>query len=140
MSAIVRGLATAAFVAAFCLSGAGKAADAGGVHDGLWTIDVPAAGPTKEAGYTCPALRLRFRIKDGQISGSLARVYGVYGTNVENGDARNASPLTGTVLPDGTLHSSWESIAVIGKVTGDRVEMTWRGECGPRVGAGMRIG
>lgn len=112
---------------------------AAGQFDGDWYVDAAPAGqaqPTQESSG-CEAVRIQFRIVDNQVKGNLRR--GAYGTgNVESGEG--GPPITGTVQPDGTVNAQWESYRATGKLTGDRAEVKWKGECGPRVATGGRVG
>ena len=110
-----------------------------GPFDGNWYVDAPAADqaqPTAESSG-CDAVRLPFKVVDNQITGSLQR--DPYATGrVEAGYGSSASPITGTVAPDGTLSAQGQSYQATGKLTGDRAVVRWDGECGPRVATGGR--
>jgi hypothetical protein len=112
---------------------------AAGPYDGTWQVEAAAAGTpdniTRRA--RCEGLRLQFEVKDNQIEGSLARSPRGRGRVTQTG--RGATPITGTVQPDGTVHARWESFDITGKLTGDRAELRWNGQCGPRVAMGGRI-
>ena len=114
-------------------------AHATGPFDGQWYVDAPEAGQVSSSDVTsgCEAVRIPFQIADNQVSGRLQRA--PYGTGrVEEGAGRGSSPITGTVQPDGTLAVAWESYHATGKLSGDKAELTWKGECGPRVATGGR--
>jgi hypothetical protein len=113
---------------------------AAGPYDGTWQVDAaPAGNPgTNTTGNAqCEAQRLRFQIKDNQVQGSLAR--SPYGGNRVTEGGRGATPVTGTVHPDGTLNAQWQSYKATGKLTGDKAELRWKGACGPRVATGGRV-
>lgn len=106
--------------------------------DGVWIVDFPAADHIPDTSeYVCPALRLRADVKDGKISGSLARFFP--GNVVENATGYAASPVTGTVHPDGSLEAYWLGWIVKGRITGDVADLTLLfGQCGPRHMTGRR--
>jgi hypothetical protein len=112
---------------------------AAGQYDGNWYVDAGPAGqaqPTAESSG-CDAVRIPFQVKDNKISGSLQRA--PYGTGrVEPGTGRSATPITGTVAPDGTVNAQWENYKATGKLAGDKAQLKWRGECGDRVATGGR--
>jgi hypothetical protein len=82
-------------------------------------------------------VRLPFQIADNKITGSLQRA--PYGTGrVEQGSGSSATPITGTVQPDGTFNAQWQNYKGTGKLSGDQAELKWNGECGPRVATGGR--
>lgn len=129
------------FAAMICivLAGATLPGRASGPYDGTWIVDFPAspliAGTSKSV---CPALRLRADVKDGQISGSLARIFP--GNVVENYEGYAASPVTGTVKPDGSVEAYWLGWIVNGQITGDRAQLTLLfGQCGPRQMTAIRV-
>ncbi len=129
----------------FCAAAAmlalpGSAVLAAGPYDGTWQVDAaPAGNPgTNTTGRSqCEALRLRFQVKDNQIQGSMAR--SPYGGGRVTEGGRGATPVTGTVQPDGTLNARWQSFRATGKLTGDKAELRWTGQCGPRVATGGRV-
>ena len=108
-------------------------------YDGIWVVDFPPSpviAGTSES--VCPALRLRADVKDRQISGSLARIFP--GNVVENYEGYAASPVTGTVKPDGTVEAYWLGWIVKGQIKGDRAQLTLLfGQCGPRQMTGIRV-
>ncbi len=108
-------------------------------YDGIWIVDFPAEQLiTGTSEYLCPALRLRADVKDGKISGSLARFQP--GNVVENATGYAASPVTGTVHPDGSLEAYWLGWIVKGQIYGDRADLTLLfGQCGPRHMTGVRV-
>lgn len=108
-------------------------------YDGTWIVDFPPSGPIPDTNdYVCPALRLRADVKDGQVSGSLARFFP--GNVVENATGHAASPVTGTVRPDGSVEAYWLGWIVKGQITGDRADLTLLfGQCGPRHMIGRRV-
>jgi hypothetical protein len=114
-------------------------AHAAGSFDGQWYVDAPAAGQVSSSDVTsgCEAVRIPFQVADNRVSGRLQRA--PYGTGrVEEGTGSSASPVTGTVQPDGTLTVAWQSYHANGKLSGDKAELTWKGECGPRLATGGR--
>ena len=114
---------------------------AAGQFDGEWVVDAPRAGGAgagTEVPTGCDPVRIPFKITNNQVSGSLERE--TYGTGrVQAGQGRRASPITGTVQPDGTVHARWQNYRVTGKLSGDQAEVRWKGECGERVATGSRI-
>jgi hypothetical protein len=112
-------------------------AQAAGPYDGDWFVDAGPAGqaqPTAESSG-CDAVRIEFRVIDDRVTGNLRR--SPYGTGrVESGEG--GPPISGTVQPDGTVNAQWQSYRATGKLTGDRAEVRWNGECGPRVATGGR--
>jgi hypothetical protein len=126
-------------VAAAALALPTLATHAAGSFDGQWYVDAPAAGQVSSSDVTggCEAVRIPFQISDNRVTGSLQRA--PYGTGrVEAGSGGSASPVTGTVQPDGTLTVAWQNYHASGKLSGDKAELSWKGECGPRVATGGR--
>lgn len=116
-------------------------ADAAGQFDGTWQVDSGGVGTaTAEAmeGTSCAPETIRFEIRDDQVQGSLAKVPSDQ-SRVEASQGSGSSPVVGTVAADGSVNAEWESYAVTGKITGDKVELHWRASCGPRVAIGSRI-
>jgi hypothetical protein len=111
---------------------------AAGPYDGTWQVEAAAAG-TRNATTgraRCEGLRLQFEVKDNQLQCSLARSPRGSGRVTQSG--RGATPITGTVQPDGTVNARWESYQITGKLTGGKAELHWNGQCGPRVAMGGR--
>jgi hypothetical protein len=112
---------------------------AAGSFDGNWIVTAPAVRETS-AGGGCPGLRLPVAINDNQITGRWEYVSSGSGIpTVEAGHDRYSAPVTGTVQPDGSFTAQWMSFHATGKFTGDKVEMRWSGECGPRMASGGRV-
>jgi hypothetical protein len=114
-------------------------AHAAGPYDGSWYVDAAPAAQTSSSDVPagCDAVRLPFKVVDNQISGSLQRA--PYGTGrVEAGSGSTAAPITGTVNPDGTFTAKWANYQGAGKLSGDKAELAWTGECGPRTAVGGR--
>lgn len=120
-------------VAAFALP-----AYAAGPFDGNWVIDAPPAGGAigAEGQYTCPALRLPFTVRDGQVIGDLHRT--ATGT-IEAGKASNSAPVTGSVGTDGSVNVTWQNFHATGKLSGSSGEVGWAGECGPRQATATKV-
>jgi hypothetical protein len=118
-----------------------RLAGAAGPYDGTWQVDAAAqggAGAATEGPSGCEAARLQFDVKDNQIIGSMRRsAYG--GGRVEQSTGRGSSPVSGTVSPDGTFNAQWEKYTATGKFSGNKVEMHWKGTCGPRTAMGGRV-
>jgi len=114
-------------------------ARAAGPFDGKWVIDAPPSGGAigAEGQYTCPALRLPFTVKDGQVIGDLHRTPG---NSIVAGKSSNSSPVTGSVSPDGSVSVSWQNFHVTGKLSGSSGEVGWAGECGPRTATATKVG
>ncbi len=131
---------TLASVAAATVALSAISVHAAGPYDGTWQVDAAAAGTsgTNTTGRAqCEAVRLQFDVKDNQIQSSLARSPQGGGRVTQTG--RGATPISGTVQPDGTVNAQWQSFNVTGKLTGDKAELHWNGQCGPRVATGGRI-
>jgi outer membrane protein OmpA-like peptidoglycan-associated protein len=112
-----------------------------GPYDGSWVVDAPAAGSgTSEVDIQrCEAVRLRFDVKNSQIVGTLGR--SPYGHQRVSETAPNQTPMVGSVAPDGTFTSKWQEYTATGKLgPGDKAEMHWNGNCGPRTALGGREG
>ena len=125
ISTLASALAAAAFLA--------LPAIAGGPFDGKWVVDVPASDSAGlNTASACAALRLPIEIHDNKVSGSLQRVYNGGSNVVEAGNGRNASPVTGTVQPDGTVTAAWLGYHAVGKLGGGNGVATIDGACGPR--------
>jgi hypothetical protein len=126
-------------LAAIALPGASvNPAAAAGPFDGTWQLDTPGAGGgSPEVSNKCPALRLRFEIKDNQVKGRFERLPNL--RDVETAEGREGSPVTGSVGPDGTLTTNWEGIKGTGKVAGNTGQLKWTGACGPRTGTLTRV-
>ena len=116
-------------------------AQAASPFDGSWVIDFPAAGAiSTTSDSVCPALRLPFQIRDGRVVGALERVPSRDGSIiVEAAQDNSASPIDGSVAPDGTVSARWEAYNVGGKLVGDTGYVTVRGECGERTGQATRV-
>jgi len=112
-----------------------------GPYDGTWIVDLPANnGPSfGNANSACPALRLRILVKDNQLSASLQRVPGAPNV-VENSADPNATPVTGSVRPDGSVEAKWGNYVATGTLAGANTAVTVQGTCGSRTGTAVRIG
>ncbi len=110
-----------------------------GRFDGTWQVDSAGISldPSAETPSGCGAIQVRFQVKDSQIAGGLKRT--PYGNSVESGRGFLSAPMSGTVQPDGTVNMYWERYTVTGKITGDKVRLQWKGECGPREATGERL-
>jgi hypothetical protein len=108
-------------------------------YDGEWVIDAPPAGGAigAEGQYSCPALRMPFAVKDGQVIGDLHRT--ATGT-IETGKSSNSAPVTGSVSGDGSVSVTWENFHVSGKLAGNSGTVNWAGECGPRTATATKVG
>jgi hypothetical protein len=112
-------------------------AHAAGPFDGSWYVDAGPQGGTgtNERSSGCEGVRIPFKVTDNKISGNLKR--SVYGTgSVSSSEA--GTPFSGTVAPDGSISAKWEKYTATGKLTGDKAELRWSGECGARVATGGR--
>jgi len=116
-------------------------AHAAGRHDGNRYVDAPAADqtqPTQESSG-CEALGIPFTVKDNRVSASLQ--HRRYGEGFESADGGpSAAPLIGSVQADGTLTAEWDIRRFTGKLSGEKAEVTWRGECGARGATGGHAG
>jgi len=131
--------ASVACAAAFAVAVSAPPARAAGAYDGTWVIDIPASVQGNLTTAACPALRLQVKIADSQVSASLERVPSGTSNTVENGTARNATPLTGAVAQDGTVVAQWEGFKANGKLAGDNGAVTVIGQCGPRNATAIRV-
>jgi len=113
---------------------------AAGPFDGTWVVDVPSADFNSTTGASdCPALRFPLQIRDGQVTGVLARVPSSDGVVVEAENGADSASVTGTVQPDGTVHAEWERYRANGKLDGHNGQVTVSGECGPRAATAVRV-
>jgi hypothetical protein len=112
-------------------------AHAAGPFDGTWVIDAPAAGGAigAEGEYTCPALRMPFQVKDGQVIGSLRRTTE---NRIEPGAGPNSAPVSGSVGADGGVSVNWMNFHATGKLAGSTGQVMWSGECGPRTASATK--
>ena len=111
---------------------------AAGPYDGTWQVDAAPAGNMSTSDVSsCEGVRLQFQVRDNQIQGSLAR--SPYGGNRVTQGGPGATPVKGTVQPDGTINAQWQGYKATGKLTGEKAEMRWKGQCGPRVASGGRV-
>lgn len=135
MRRIAAGLAAASFIMA------AQAATAAGPYDGTWVVDVPAAGfNSTTSNYACPALRLPIQIESSRVVGSLERVSTTTGAViVQAGNDRAATPVSGSVAPDGTVRAQWENYSANGRLGPQMGRVTIKGECGPRTATAVRI-
>ena len=118
---------------------AAQTAGVPGPYDGTWVVDAPVvgAGTSTVGRQQCEAVRLRFDVKNSQIVGNLAR--SPYGSNRVTETGSGATPISGTVQPDGTFTSKWQDYTATGKLNTDNTgEMHWTGVCGPRTATGGR--
>lgn len=113
---------------------------AAGPYDGTWIIDFPPSlSGSNLSQPACQALRLRFEVKDNEVSARLQRI-SPDGNVVENSDAPGATPVTGTVKPDGTVEGNWGNFTATGKLAGTQAQVTVNGVCGERTGNGVKLG
>src|ERR1700688_318571 len=121
---------TSMSIAAGALTAPMFPAIAAGQYDGMWIVDAPPAGqaqPTQASG--CDAVRIPFQVAGDKITGSLQRSPYVTG-RVEQGATPRATPITGTIQPDGTVTAQWQNYSATGKLSGENAEVKWTGECG----------
>jgi hypothetical protein len=113
-------------------------ARAAGPYDGNWVIDAPAAGGAigAEGQYTCPALRLPFTVRDGQVIGDLHRTAE---NTIVSGKSANSSPVSGSVSGDGGVNVTWQSFHATGQLSGASGRVSWAGECGPRQATATKV-
>ena len=122
------------------LAASATAALAAGPYDGTWVIDFPASLTGSNATQpACQALRLHFEVKDSQVSARLQRI-SADGNVVENSTAPSATPVTGTVKPDGTVEGNWGNFTATGRLSGSQAQVTVNGVCGERKGTGVKVG
>lgn len=89
----------------------------------------------------CNPVRFEAQIVDNKVVGHLrSALYPQSGPNVQSAKPgeRGASPIQGSVAPNGSLTANWQSYRVTGHLTGDKGELNWKGQCGPRVASGTR--
>ncbi len=108
-------------------------------YDGRWVIDFPSTGVAgNNQNPACAAVRIVASVANDQIAGSLARSDNSP-TEVTDSAGPGASPLTGTIAPDGTVSATWQGYEITGKLAGDGGIINVTGECGPRVGKALRV-
>lgn len=135
-----------ASMAVTALASSALPAAAAGPFDGTWVVEAPAlpgaSSETSSSTASCyNAVRFEFQIRDNQVVGTLRQTPYAGVQQGGSGSSRaGAAPLQGMVQPDGTLTAQWQSYRATGKLTGDRAELTWRGQCGPRTATGQRVG
>ncbi|HEY1981999.1 MAG TPA: hypothetical protein VGH13_18155 [Xanthobacteraceae bacterium] len=106
---------------------------AAGPYDGNWSlISAPQPGGRDASNPECAEMGIRFQIVDNKIVGSLQNAGS--GAVVSGG----GTPINGSVNPDGTVNVEWRGVKAAGKITGDKLQMSWSGTCGPRTGTGTR--
>ncbi len=115
-------------------------AQSAGRFDGTWVVDFPpsASAGTNASEPTCAALRLSFKVKNNKITARLQRI-SPSGNVIENSNAANATPVTGTVGSDGSLAAKWGNFYASGKLVGTTAQVLVDGECGPREGHGVKV-
>jgi hypothetical protein len=114
---------------------------AAGQYDGNWVLSASGAGGRTSqegggGGTACSDFRLPFRIADNQIAGTYSRSTS---SPTEIVASPTGSPMTGSVQPDGSFTMKWEAYDVSGKITGNTLVATWRGQCGERSATGTRV-
>ena len=131
--------------AALALIAISNVAWAAGRYDGNWVFDFPSAGAvnsfTNEG--SCGAFRVPVQIANDQISGSLGvGGYGGAGSGSlrSGGYGSSASPVTGTVQPNGSLRGNWQNWTFAGQLANARGDLTIaKSQCGPRKGTAYRV-
>jgi|SRR5690348_8643267 len=128
-------------LSAVALTALSLPAVAAGPYDGSYTVIAQEAGSggTNTTGRAeCEGVQLQFKVVNNQLVGELMRSPYSPG-RVTSGPGRGATPISGTVQPDGSFNASWESFHATGHLTKDgKAELSWRGQCGPRVAQGGR--
>jgi hypothetical protein len=114
---------------------------AAGPFDGNWVLSATGAGGRTSqegggGGTACSDFRIPFQISNNQISGRFARSNS---NPTEIVASPTGSPMTGSVQPDGTFSLRWEAYNANGKITGNTMTATWRGQCGQRSATGTRV-
>jgi hypothetical protein len=114
---------------------------AAGPYDGNWVLSAGGAGGITSqegggGGSACSDFRIPFRISDNQIAGTYSRSTS---NPTEIVASPTGSPMTGSVQPDGSFTMRWEAYDVSGKITGNAMTATWRGQCGQRSATGTRV-
>ena len=106
-----------------------------GPYDGTWTLSSrPMVGSRDVSDPECAAMGIRIQIRDNQIVGNLQGA----GTGaVVSGSG--GSPVNGSVQSDGSVTAEWRGVKATGKITGEKLELSWVGACGPRQGTGERV-
>ena len=118
-------------------------AHAAGPYDGTWVFEAPAAkgGGGDYDLEECNAVRFEAQVIDNKVVGQLRpAAYPQSGPNVQTAKPgeRGASPIQGNVAADGKLMAKWQTYQVSGQLTGDKGQLSWKGQCGPRVAEGTR--
>lgn len=115
-------------------------AAAAGPYDGTYTViaqDAGGGGTNTTGRSDCEGIQLQFEVVNNQLVGQLAR--SPYSPGRVTSGGRGATPISGTVQPDGSFTAKWESFNATGHLTKDgKAELSWRGQCGPRVAEGGR--
>jgi hypothetical protein len=114
---------------------------AAGPFDGNWVLTAAGSGGRTSqeggaGGTACSDFRIPFQISDNQIVGRYARSSS---DPTEIVASPSGSPMSGTVQPDGAFTMKWEAYDVSGKITGNTLTATWRGQCGQRSATGTRV-
>jgi hypothetical protein len=112
---------------------------AAGPFDGNWVLSAAGAGGRQgELGgdTACSDFRIPFRINDNQIAGTYSRSTS---NPTEVVASPTGTPMTGSVQPDGTFTMRWEAYNLSGKIAGNTMTATWRGQCGERSATGTRV-
>jgi hypothetical protein len=117
--------------------GIGRAA---GQFDGNWVLNAKGSGGMTSqegsGGTSCSDFRIPFQITDNQIAGKYSRSTS---NPTEIVASPTGTPLSGSVQPDGTFTMKWEAYNVSGKIAGNTLTATWRGQCGERTATGTRV-
>lgn len=141
MTSISTKFGAAAFLTIATIFAAPGMVRAAGPFDGNWVLSASGAGgrTTQEGGTggtACSDFRIPFQISDNQIIGKYSRSTS---DPTEIVASPTGSPMTGNVQSDGTFNLRWESYSVSGKITGNTLTATWRGQCGQRSATGTRV-
>src|SRR5690242_925018 len=112
-----------------------------GQFDGNWVLNAAGAGGRTSqegggGGTACSDFRIPFQISNNQIVGKYARSSS---DPTEIVATPTGSPMTGSVQPDGTFTMKWEAYNVSGKISGNTLTATWRGQCGQRSATGTKV-
>jgi hypothetical protein len=141
MASVTAKFGAMAFLAVATIFLSSGIARAAGPFDGNWVLNASGAGGqiSQEGGgggSACSDFRIPLQIRENQISGNYARSPS---SPTEIVASASGSPMKGSVQPDGSFTMQWEAYNVTGKISGNTMVATWRGQCGTRSATGTRV-
>ena len=121
-------------------------AHAAGPYDGTWVFEAPPVSGGSGDPYdlnSCAGVRFQVQVKDNQVVGNLRMAPYAGGSStgpaVESSPGRGATPVQGTIQPDGKVNAQWQSFTVTGNLASNPPQVSWSGQCGPRTAIGQRV-